>query len=398
MPAKKKERVKVGSVSLPLYPWRGAWRWSWKDATGKWCYGTRKDKAEAVEAARAQARSISNGALDLATLTGPEADLCRQFLALGPTAADLQKLREWKSASGIALAEVVALWFAQRLAEMHGAESPHLRIVRQWLEKFAAANPGPMSAISATQLRNYIETTHQNPKTRQHARVHVAGLWKFARKHSLTASTEDDKIPAYKNDPDQLIEIWTPEEMGIMLRRVPGEFLPWLVLSSFSGLRSEEIAPKLKPKSKWKIPGVPEYSKPPLRWSAVKRAQGYIDLPAATSKVRKRRLVPIPPLLESWLEHIGPPADGMICALLPAEKITGWLGEAVGGWKKNALRHSYGSYRAAQIKNLPALAIEMGNSVAIIENHYREAVSESQSEKYWSLTPSELFRNNQETP
>ncbi len=55
-PATKKERIKVGSVSIPFYPWsdksgKQYWRWAWKDGAGKWCYGTRANKADAVEAA-----------------------------------------------------------------------------------------------------------------------------------------------------------------------------------------------------------------------------------------------------------------------------------------------------------------------------------------------------------
>ena len=66
----------------------------------------------------------------------------------------------------------------------------------------------------------------------------------------------------------------------------------------------------------------------------------------------------------------------------------------VGGWRKNALRHSYGSYRAAQIKDLQALAIEMGTSYPMIEKHYREAVTPATAEAFWSLTPSEVFRKD----
>jgi hypothetical protein len=400
MPAKKKERVKVGSVYLPLYPWtdpktgKSYWRYSWKDSDGKWRYGTRAVKSEAQEAARAQARTIASGMLDLATLSAHDADLARQFLALKPTQEDLTKLKEWKAASGINLADTVREWHSHKLAEAHGIESPHLRNVRQWLEKFATAITGPAAHVTSSQIREYIESAHANAKSRRNARAHVVGLWKFARTHGLFESTEAEKVPGYKKDVGDVIDIWTPDEMKILLEVVPDEFLPWLVLATFSGLRSEEIAPKLRPRGQWANPAIPEYEKPPLKWDAIKRKQGIIDLPAATSKVRKRRLLPITPLLESWLAAM-PPGKGAICPRLPAENVTGEIGAAVGGWRKNALRHSYGSYRAAVQKDLPALALEMGTSVGIIEKHYREAVSEEVAEKYWNLTPSEVLRKFQ---
>ena len=40
---------------------------------------------------------------------------------------------------------------------------------------------------------------------------------------------------------------------------------------------------------------------------------------------------------------------------------TGLLGAAVGGWRRNALRHSFISYRAVQI-GLSRTALEAGNS------------------------------------
>ena len=36
----------------------------------------------------------------------------------------------------------------------------------------------------------------------------------------------------------------------------------------------------------------------------------------------------------------------------------------------------------------------MGNSVAMIEAHYREAVSEADAKAFWKLTPSEVFRKS----
>ena len=97
-------------------------------------------------------------------------------------------------------------------------------------------------------------------------------------------------------------------------------------------------------------------------------------------------------ILAAWLDHIEPPTTGIICPRLPAEHVTGTIGKLVNGWKKNALRHSYGSYRAAITKNLAELALEMGTSVVMIEKHYREAVGEEVAAKYWNLIPLEVFR------
>lgn len=48
-------------------------------------------------------------------------------------------------------------------------------------------------------------------------------------------------------------------------------------------------------------------------------------------------------------------------------------------WKHNALRHSYISYRVAQAQNIPQTALEAGNSVAMVNRHYRELVTDSEA-------------------
>jgi len=282
---------------------------------------------------------------------------------------------------------VVTLWYQSKLAES-GKESPHLRSVHQWLEKLGNAFPAiPAASLTVADLRGHIEAASSNAKSRRDGRARVVALWKFAATHGIFVSTEADKLPAYKAGVDKSVVIWTPGEMKKLIDGCPAEFLPWLLISSFSGMRSEEVAPKLKSRKLWLRPDAPEYSKPPLRWEWIKLAAGYIDLPAECSKVRKRRLVPIAPTLKAWLKHLKHPKTGIVCPRLPAEHVCGSLGKLAGGWRKNALRHSYGSYRAAATKDLPALAIEMGTSVAMIEKHYREAVSESEAGKYWGILP-----------
>jgi hypothetical protein len=49
-----------------------------------------------------------------------------------------------------------------------------------------------------------------------------------------------------------------------------------------------------------------------------------------------------------------------------------------GLWKKNALRHSYGTFRTAETQDMPRVSLEMGNSVAMVRKHYFEAVSQEE--------------------
>lgn len=56
-------------------------------------------------------------------------------------------------------------------------------------------------------------------------------------------------------------------------------------------------------------------------------------------------------------------------------------------WKRNALRHSFGSYRPAVTADLARVSAEMGNSPAIINEHYRALVTEAEGKAWFGILP-----------
>jgi hypothetical protein len=58
-----------------------------------------------------------------------------------------------------------------------------------------------------------------------------------------------------------------------------------------------------------------------------------------------------------------------------------------GGWRQNALRHSFISYRVAETGDVPRTALEAGNSPKMIFRHYREVVDEESAKAWFSITP-----------
>lgn len=82
----------------------------------------------------------------------------------------------------------------------------------------------------------------------------------------------------------------------------------------------------------------------------------------------------LPPVLVERLEKEAKSLDGAF--------------DRAEGWPPNVLRHSFGSYQAAITRNIPALAIEMGNSEPIIRRHYEEATTQTAAKAYFGLLPS----------
>ena len=61
-------------------------------------------------------------------------------------------------------------------------------------------------------------------------------------------------------------------------------------------------------------------------------------------------------------------------------------------WKKNALRHSFISYRVAEIQNVAQVALEAGNSPQIIFQHYRELVRLNEAKTWFAIEPEKTSR------
>jgi len=56
-------------------------------------------------------------------------------------------------------------------------------------------------------------------------------------------------------------------------------------------------------------------------------------------------------------------------------------------WKDNGCRHSFISYRLAEIQNAAQVALEAGNSPNVVFKHYRELVKPADAVKWFAVSP-----------
>ncbi len=182
------------------------------------------------------------------------------------------------------------------------------------------------------------------------------------------------------------IEIFSPNEMNEILRVARPEITAWLAIAGFAGLRTAELQR--------------------LDWRDVNLAEKHIEVTAAKSKTASRRLVPITENLLAWLTpHVQ--TAGRVSGYENMSKQISWLVQDINAarekqakekgidpkdallfkWKRNALRHSFISYRLAAIKNTAEVALEAGNSPQMIFKHYRQLVTEAEAAKWFSILP-----------
>jgi integrase len=143
------------------------------------------------------------------------------------------------------------------------------------------------------------------------------------------------------------------------------ELIPYLTIAAFAGLRSAEIQR--------------------LDWSDIALEDGHITVAASKAKTASRRSVPIQSNLKAWLMPYFT-KSGPVVQFKNLPKQLGWLAKDAGiKWKKNALRHSFCSYRLAIVQDSAKVAYEAGNSSDIIFRHYHQLVRPAAAKSWFAI-------------
>ena len=203
--------------------------------------------------------------------------------------------------------------------------------------------------------------------------------------------------------------------------------VPFVTIGAFAGIRHAEIQR--------------------LDWRDIQFDAGIVEIRAAKAKTASRRTVPLLDNLRAWLEPQRQ-AEGLVCvyrnvaneiddlvqkvnearrqAWATANNVTeeamneadtrarkvladlrkknkqrlkcgerpplaaetaadeGWTAF---GWKHNALRHSFISYRVAETQDVAKVSLEAGNLPQMIFKHYRELVRPAEVKAWFALAP-----------
>ena len=262
-----------------------------------------------------------------------------------------------------------------------GRSSVHVRDLHSRLTKFAEAFEKPIDAVSIPEVERFLDRLKVGGRTRLNYLRHISSLFRFAaRRKFLPRETLDDLLSIEKPQvEDGAILIFTPAELREMLAALRPELVGWLAVAAFTGLRSAELQR--------------------LDWSEVQLDRGFIVVPAAKAKTASRRLVPISANLRAWLEPIAL-ASGPVTTFANMAKQIIWLTDAINeartqksteaprfAWKRNALRHSFVSYRMAQIQDVAKVSLEAGNSAGMVFRNYRELVTQDQAAEWFNILP-----------
>lgn len=247
----------------------------------------------------------------------------------------------------------------------------YLDDLRLRLDTFANAFAVNVDSITAGDIQAWLDGMKSAPRTVKNFRDTVNTLFKFAEARGYVARGENpvsgtEKITTRNAEP---ITIYTPEQVAKLIDAAPESFKPILAIQAFAGLRSAEVMR--------------------LDWQDVKLAKGFIELTAAKAKTAGRRLAPITPNLAAWLEGHAK-RNGAVWPHSKAyfHEVQRNVAEAAKvKWQHNALRHSFISYRVADIQDVAKVALEAGNSPAMIFSNYRELVDTGAAKAWFAVSP-----------
>jgi integrase len=240
------------------------------------------------------------------------------------------------------------------------------------LKRFTDAMPGNIADVSVADINRFLDGLKSlGPVSKNGLRRNIVTMFGFAKKQGYlhpdrkTAAEQSDSF----KEPEKEIEIFTPDEMRALLLAAHARILPLIAIGGFCGIRSAEVER--------------------LTWQDIKWDRGHIEIAGHKAKTAARRLVPLPENLKEWLapwrEETGP--------ILTISDVSGALGDTAvkakipGGWRQNALRHSFISYRVSLTGDVARTSLEAGNSPKMIFRHYREIVDEEAARTWFGMTP-----------
>jgi integrase len=352
------------------------------------------DLEKAIVEAEAKAAQLSRGDIDAVQLTGRDRLVYGRALeairehALPLDAAALEYSEARKLLDGVPLIDAVRFYsrhhgrgikrksvadavdamIAAKTAK--GVSTVYLADLRYRLGVFKEAFHCDVSALAPHDVVAFFERLRLSPRSYNNFLRTLRTFLTFAQNHGWLSKEIDLLAQVEKRSETRApVEIFTPSQLTALLNNASSELVPCFALAAFAGLRAEEILR--------------------LDWADVEGRPGFIEVAAHKAKTATRRIVPISDNLTRWLvvaprnaEHVWQHSKAWFF-----EAMRNAASDAKIKWKQNALRHSFITYRLAEIQDVNRVALEAGNSPQMIFRHYRELATPDQARTWFAIAP-----------
>lgn len=304
--------------------------------------------------------------------------------------------------------KTVAEIVQEHLALLEKTARPATVRDRRWnLESFVKQYGGELAAaITPTMINAFTLEIPKRPTQAARWRS-VRALFNFAVAQGYMDEPPTERAKKIKQEIPDEISVLSPAEVQEVMRRalqMEPRLVPYLAIGIFAGLRPENELGRLD-------------------WDKINLKSRTITVTGKNAKTKKKRAVPISDNLAAWLETV-PEAEraGEIYyyrralrrvlgqdqatkaekraeleaqAAREGRKLSGPTPDETPApevlrWGQDIMRHTFGSYRQAVIKNINQLCEEMGNTPSIARAHYLDPPEAEQAAEFWAITPASV--------
>jgi integrase len=299
---------------------------------------------------------------------------------LGPVGTLLEACRFYVRRHGTLQAKRVPEVVQELLSARAHKSERYARDLRLRLGKFAADMTGYIGNVTTHDISLWLKTRKGGDRNHDNFRRAIITLFRFAQRKGYLPEgrTEAEKSEARGPTNEGDIGVFQPEEIRRLLNVAKSDVRPYLALGAFAGIRTEEIKR--------------------LRWEEINLTTGYIEIKKSKAKTKGRRLIKMQPNLIVWLKldwqrtgPVTPLAHPDRSAYDTTCRATKTADRSAVKWVRNGLRHSYCTYRFAQIQNEHIVASEMGNSPGMVFANYRALATKEQGKEWFSILPIKIY-------
>lgn len=248
-----------------------------------------------------------------------------------------------------------------------GRSDRYLRAMRVSLSSFCRGRSRvDASAVTMQEIEAWLAANQWAPRTQKGYLNDVRTMYAWGARRGLCAGNPARAVET-PEVPPALPALHTPGQVAAALefaRAWDLNLCRALAIRYFAGLRSAEAS----------------------RLEESEIGPVYIEVAAAKSKTRRRRLVAIEPNLAAWLALGG---------ALPLHDVnnrfrlfTAALAKARAvGWPYNVTRHSFCSYHLARWQSASKTALAAGHTEQMLFANYRELVTPEAAAEFWAIRP-----------
>src|SRR5262245_48947272 len=172
----------------------------------------------------------------------------------------------------------------RKAKEAEGMSAMYLKDIRGLLGDFANDFQCPLSSIQPEDLREYLNAKRVGLVSKENRRRMLVVLFNFAKAQGWLRANQEtaaDALGTYKVK-QRDVEIYKPAEIRRLLNAAEPDFLPYLALIAFGGVRREELHKGLS-------------------WDAINFERGTVTVPASIAKTARKRKIVMSENLMEWL-------------------------------------------------------------------------------------------------